>query len=228
MNQKSEVIDVNNKTYLRIPIKTKILTSGDDILEIVRDSTKDFIQDGDLISISESPVAITQGRAIPVKDIKIGFLANILWRYVSKVEYGIGLRAPTSMQCAIDEVGSCRMLFAAIVGGFARLIGRRGKGDFYRLAGMQAALIDAASTSPIPPYESCVIKGPKNPEKVAQRIKDNLGYECAIMDINDIGGCWMIGGSNGINKAFMEKVMKDNPQGQGDELTPVCLIREMK
>jgi F420-0:Gamma-glutamyl ligase len=228
MSQKSKIIEVDNRTYLRIPVKTKILEPTDDILDIVRDSTKDLIEAGDLISISESPLAITQGRAIPVKDIKIGFLAKILWKHVSNVDYGIGLRAPTSMQCAIDEVGGGRILFAAIVGGLARLVGRRGKGDFYRLAGKQAALIDAATTSPIPPYESCVIKGPKDPEKVAQRIKDNFGFECAIMDINDIGGCWMIGGSDGINKDFMEKVMKDNPQGQGDELTPVCLIREAK
>ncbi|MDO9578897.1 MAG: coenzyme F420-0:L-glutamate ligase [Candidatus Cloacimonadales bacterium] len=226
MNQKSEVIEINKRQYLRIPIKTKILTPEDDMLEIVRESTGNIIEAGDIISISESPLAITQGRAIPVADIKIGFLANILWRFVSKVKYGIGLRAPTSMQCAIDEVGAGRILFAAVVGGLARLAGRRGKGDFYRLAGKQAALIDAAHTSPVPPYESCVIKGPKDPEKVAQKIKDNLGFECAVMDINDIGGCWMIGGSDGIDKAFMEKVMKDNPQGQGDELTPICLIRE--
>lgn len=228
MNQKSKVIEVNNQKYLRIPIKTKILTPADDMLEIVRESSKDLIKAGDIISISESPLAITQGRAIPVKDIKVGFLANILWRFVSRVNYGIGLRAPTSMQCAIDEVGGGRILFAAAVGGLARLVGRRGKGDFYRLAGKQAALIDAATTSPVPPYENCVIKGPKDPEKVAQKIKEKLGFECAVMDINDIGGCWMIGGSDGIDKDFMEKVMKDNPQGQGDELTPVCLIRKME
>ncbi|MBC8386117.1 MAG: coenzyme F420-0:L-glutamate ligase [Candidatus Cloacimonetes bacterium] len=228
MNQKSKVIEVNNQKYLRIPIKTKILTPADDMLEIVRESSKDLIKAGDIISISESPLAITQGRAIPVKDIKVGFLANILWRFVCRVNYGIGLRAPTSMQCAIDEVGGGRILFAAAVGGLARLVGRRGKGDFYRLAGKQAALIDAATTSPVPPYENCVIKGPKDPEKVAQKIKEKLGFECAVMDINDIGGCWMIGGSDGIDKDFMEKVMKDNPQGQGDELTPVCLIRKME
>lgn len=228
MKQNYSEIIVKNKTYLRLPLKTDILTADDDMLEIVRKTIAGKSKQGDIISISESPLAITQGRAIPVKDIKVGFLANILWRFVSKVKYGIGLRAPTSMQCAIDEVGSCRILFAAVVGGLARLVGRRGKGDFYRLAGMQAALIDAASTSPVPPYESCVIKGPKDPEKAAQRIKDELGFECAVMDINDIGGCWMIGGSDGIDKDFMEQVMKDNPQGQGDELTPICLIREIK
>ncbi|OPX29638.1 MAG: hypothetical protein B1H06_01190 [Candidatus Cloacimonas sp. 4484_143] len=220
------IITIKDQEYLRIPIKTEILKPTDDILDIIKNFAGKSLQKNDIITISESPLAITQGRAIPVKDIKIGFLANLLWRFVSNVQYGIGLRAPTSMQCAIDEVGAGRILWAALVGGLARIIGRRGKGDFYRIAGMQAALIDAATTSPVPPYESCVIKGPKDPEKVAQRIKDELGYECCVMDINDIGGCWMIGGSDGIDKEFMEVVMKDNPQGQGAELTPICLVRK--
>ncbi len=223
MNQ-SSILMIDNKKYLRIPIKTKILSEKDDILEIVKKYTKGKIQKGDIISISESPLAITQGRAIPAEKIKVGIVAKILWRFVSNVSYGIGLRSPTSMQCAVDEVGSLRILFAAFIGAMGKILGR--KGDFYRIAGKQAALIDAATTSPVPLYESCVIKGPKNPQKVAQRVKDSTGYETAIMDINDIGGCWMIGGSDGINKDFMEKVMKDNPQGQGDELTPICLIRE--
>jgi len=226
MKKNSKIINVDGIEYLRIPLKTKILTPDDDILSIVVESIAGQVKIDDIISISESPLAITQGRAIPVSELKIGWLAKILWRFVSNVEYGIGLRAPESMQCAIDECGALRILFAAFVGGVGRVIGRRGKGDFYRIAGMQAALIDAATTSPVPPYENCVIKGPKNPEKEAQRIKDNTGFECCVMDINDIGGCWMIGGSNGVNKEFMEKVMKDNPQGQGNELTPICLIRK--
>lgn len=228
MKKSCPIISVNNKSYLRLPIKTDILTSDDDIIDIIRKFTKGIIQSADIIVISESPLAITQGRAIPEKDIRPGFLAKILWRFVSRVKYGIGLRSPTSMQCAIEEVGSFRILFAAIIAGFARLIGRKGKGDFYKLAGKQAALIDAAHTSPVPPYESCVIKGPKAPEKVAMKIKYEIGNECAIMDINDIGGCWMIGGSNGIDSKLLEEIMKDNPQGQGAELTPFCLVREIK
>ncbi|MFC1888037.1 coenzyme F420-0:L-glutamate ligase [Candidatus Cloacimonadota bacterium] len=223
MKRKS-TIEVNGVTYLRLPIKTRILSPEDDILEIITEYCKEYLQEEDIISISESPLAITQGRAVPVKDIKIGLIARVLWRFVANVQYGIGLRSPTSMQCAVDEVGGLRILFAAFVGALGKLVGR--KGDFYRVAGRQAALIDAATTSPIPPYDECVIKGPKDPQKVAQRIKDTIGHHAAVMDINDIGGCWMIGSSKGLDKAFMEKVMKDNPQGQGDELTPICLIRK--
>lgn len=226
MNKNSKIIEVNGKKYSRIPVKTDILTAQDDILNVIQASTKDLIEKDDIISISESPLAITQDRAIPVEKIKIGLLAKVLWRFVSNVQYGIGLRAPTSMQCAIDEVGGLRILLAAIIGGLGKLIGR--KGDFYRIAGKQAALIDAATTSPVPHYENCVLKGPKNPQSVAQQVKDTMGNECAVMDINDIGGCWMIGGSDKIDSEFIEQVMKDNPQGQGAQLTPICLIREIK
>jgi len=218
------IINVDNQNYLRIPIKTRIFKPGDDIVDIVREYVLPLYQKNDTIVISESPLAITQNRAIPVSEIKIGLLANILWRFVGKVNYGIGLRAPTSMQCAIDECGSLRILFAAVIGALSKLIGR--KGDFYRIAGMQAALVDAASTSPVPPYTECVIKGPLHPEKECQKIKDALGIDACVMDINDIGGSWMIGSSKGVDKTFMEKVMKDNPQGQGDELTPICIVRK--
>jgi len=224
--KRNSIIDVAGNSFSRIPVKTKILSPQDDILDIINLYTKDLLKEGDIISISESPLAITQGRAVPVKDIKVGIIAKLLWRFVANVKYGIGLRSPTSMQCAVDEVGGLRILFAALIGALGKLVGR--KGDFYRVAGKQAALIDAATTSPVPPYDKCVIKGPKDPGKVAQKIKDSTGFDTAVMDINDIGGCWMIGASRGLNKSFMEEVMKDNPQGQGDELTPICLIRKVK
>lgn len=217
----------NGCSYQLKPIKTKILKPGDDMADIILEFADKDIKPDDIVVISESPLAITQDRAIPLSKIKIGFWANFLWRFVSKVPYGIGLRAPASMQCAIEECGTLRIIFAALIAGIARLFGRRGKGDFYRIAGMQAALIDAATTSPVPPYENCVIKGPKNPEKEAQRISRKTNTKIAVMDINDIGGCWVIGSSAGVDNEMLEFVMKDNPQGQGAELTPLCLIRKL-
>jgi hypothetical protein len=226
--EKPGIREYNGKKYRRLPVKTRILQPGDDMLDIIREFAGELLQPADIIAIAESPLAITQGRAIPLKDIKPGFWANLLWRHVSKVPYGIGLRAPASMQCAIEECGVMRILLAAFIGGIGRLIGRRGKGDFYRLAGMQAALIDAAHTSPVPPYEECVIKGPKAPQKEADRLSQALKAGIAVMDINDIGGSWVIGRSKNVDKKMMEEVMRDNPQGQGAELTPICLVREIK
>ncbi|MCK9331716.1 MAG: hypothetical protein PHY41_03280 [Candidatus Cloacimonetes bacterium] len=223
MSNKQADITIYGNTFLRIPVKTRILTAEDDMLDIIREYALAKMQIGDILTISESPLAITQGRAIPVADLRIGILAQILSRFVAKVPYGIGLRSPSSMQCAIDETGVCRILFAAGIGALGKLLGR--KGDFYRIAGMQAALVDAASTSPVPPYNETVIKGPKDPQQVAEHLAQAIGYPVAIMDINDIGGSWMIGGGGGVNKHFIESVMKDNPQGQADELTPLCIVR---
>lgn len=206
-----------------IPVKTKILTEDDNIVEIVKQYTAGIAKSGDIIVISESPLAITEGRAVPEENIKVGLTAAILWRFVGKVNYGIGLRSPTSMQCAVEEVGRLRIIFAAFVSALGKLVGR--KGDFYRVAGKQAALIDAAHTSPVPPYDKCVIKGPKEADKTAQLVKDETGYETAVMDINDIGGSWVVGKSSGIDVRFLEEVMKNNPQGQGDQMTPLCIVR---
>ncbi len=224
--ERNPFINVQSVRFERIPVKTSILTAQDDMLEIIREYALPIMQEGDIISISESPLAITQGRAVPVAELKIGWLAKLLWRFVVKVPYGIGLRHPASMQCAIDECGGWRITLAATIGAVSKLIGR--KGDFYRIAGKQAALIDACGTSPVPPYNETVIKGPLHPEKEAQRIFDATGHHAAIMDINDIGGCCMIGGSKGLSRNFMETVMKDNPQGQGDELTPICIVRRVR
>ncbi len=217
------VIKVFGVEVERIPLKTKIIVATDDIHDLVREYALPYLQEGDVLTISESPLAITQGRAIPVSEIKVSFWAKLLSRFVAKVPYGIGLGAPTSMQCAIEETGLCRILFAAAIGAIGKLFGR--KGDFYRVAGMQAALIDAATTSPIPPYNETVIKGPLNPKGVCEALHQEFGFDFAVMDINDIGGSWMIGANQGVNKEFMEAAMKDNPQGQGDELTPFCIVR---
>ncbi len=221
----SPVIMVDNVRIERIPVQTRILSASDDMLDIIREYALPLLKEGDILSLSESPLAITQGRAIPVDQIKPRKLARFLSHHVMRVPYGIGLGSPASMQCAIDECGAPRIMFAALVGAFTKMLGR--KGDFYRLAGKQAALIDAAETSPVEPYTHTVIKGPLHPETVAKEISNAIGFPVAVMDINDIGGSWVIGASEGLSRHFLELVMKDNPQGQDDELTPMCIIRKL-
>ncbi|MDI3504409.1 MAG: hypothetical protein PWP64_1345 [Candidatus Cloacimonadota bacterium] len=228
MSNKSKklITELYGHAFERIPIKTQILGSGDTMEDVIRKYALPLMKKGDILTISESPLAITQGRAIPVESIKISLLAKILSHFVAKVPYGIGLRAPSSMQCAIEETGVLRIILAAAIGAGSKIIGR--KGDFYRVAGMQAALIDAASTSPVPPYFGTVIKGPAHPAQEAAKLSRAIGFPVAIMDINDIGGSWMIGGAGGVNKHFIESIMKDNPQGQADELTPLCIVRRVQ
>ncbi len=218
---KSPTIAVDGKTYLRLPIKTPLVTAKDDIVEVVDQYSASERRAGDICFVSEKVVAVTQGRAIPVKDIQIGWLAKLLWPRVRKVPYGMGLRSPETMQCGINECGAPRILLAAGVGAVGKFLGRRG--DFYRVAGMQAATIDAAGTSPL--QADCVILGPKNPSSVAKAIREKTGMPSAIVDVNDIGGSWVLGSDGIADPKLVEKILSDNPLGQGDEQTPFGLIR---
>jgi len=213
--------EVRGRTYLRLPVSTPVLTPQEDIVEAVRRHALPLAHPGDMVFLSEKAVAVTQGRAIPESEIRIGLTARILWRCVAKVPYGIGLRRPSSMQCAVNECGAARIWLAAIGGALGKLVGR--KGDFYRIAGPQAAMIDAATTSPLQP--DCVIMGPKDPDKVAARIHAETGIPAAIVDVNDVGGSWVIGASAGVDRKLVEDCLRDNPLGQGSECTPMGLLR---
>jgi F420-0:gamma-glutamyl ligase len=217
-------IEVGGQTYVRLPVRTHVVTDADDIVEIAVRYAGPIVQPGDILFVSEKVVAITQGRAVPVEKIRVGTLAKLLWPRVAKVKYGVGLRSPYSMQCAIDECGRLRVLLAAVVGAIGKLLGR--KGDFYRVAGKQAAMIDAAGTAGIDAFKGSVIKGPKDPDKVAQRIADRLGIGAAVVDVNDIGGSWAVGASRGVDRSLVEAALKDNPLGQGAEQTPCGILRK--
>ena len=106
---------MEKKNYTIIAVKTHIITEKDNIEDVIENYTAKVRKPNDIITISESVVAMTQGRAIPTSRIKPRLLARILWRFVRKVPYGIGLRNPYSMECAIRETGLARILLAAMV-----------------------------------------------------------------------------------------------------------------
>ncbi len=218
------VISFYGDRFLRLPVRTPVLTQESDLLAAIREYAVPAAEPGDVLFVSEKAVAVTQGRAIPEDQIRIGFTARVLWRMVSNVPYGIGLRRPSSMQCAVNECGALRIWVAAVAGGIGKALGR--KGDFYRVAGPQAAMIDAATTSPLQP--DCVIMGPKDPDRVATSIFGATGIPAAIVDVNDVGGSWVIGKSEGVDAKLVEACLKDNPLGQGTECTPMGLLRRLR
>lgn len=220
---KSPVIEVSGHSYLRIPIKTHVVQPTDDIVAVVRQYAGDQARPGDIVFVSEKVVAITQGRAVPTDTIRVGWLAKLLWPRVRQVSYGVGLRNPYSMQCAIDECGSSRILLAAVVGAVSKAIGRRG--DFYRIAGVQAAAIDAPGTAGIEQFRNCVIKAPKDPDRVAQALADALRCGAAVVDVNDIDSA-VLGHSRDVDPEEVRLALKDNPLGQGAEQTPVGILRK--
>ena len=222
--EKNLIIEYKDQKYLRIPVKTKVVVTGDDIAAVVAEFVDGKLIDGDIVFISEKAVACSQGRSIPLLEIKPGFWARLLSKFVTKTPHGIGLGMPETMEMAIQECGLFKILFASFVGAIGKLLGR--KGDFYRVAGDMAASIDGPTPYTIAPYNKCVTLGPKDPNEVAKKISTLIGSPVAIVDINDLGGKVLGCSSPDMNKVDIVEILKDNPLGQGSQQTPVGIIRK--
>ena len=176
-----------------------------------------------MLFISEKCVACTQQRAIFMKDIKPRRLAVILSHFVTKTPHGIGLGIPETMECALRECGTFRILLAAFCSLIGKLFGQRGW--FYIVAGRKAASIDGPCPNTIPPYNQCVVLGPDDPEKVSREIAERIGFPVLIVDLNDLGGNILGASDPAIDRALMLRVLGDNPLGQSGEQTPMGIIR---
>lgn len=218
-------VTIDTQTFKRIPIRTRVVMPGDDLDAFVREFAGDVLAVGDILFVTEKIVAITQGRSYTLDEIQPRRLARFLSKYVTKTSYGIGLGMPETMEMALRECGTPRILFAAGVSAVTKLFGRRG--DFYRIAGDKARAIDGPTSGTIPPYNKAVVLGPNEPNAVAAHLKVLLGgvAEVAIVDINDIGGNILGSTLDKAGEQQLVRILADNPLGQGHQSTPMGVIR---
>lgn len=218
---------VDGTTYQRLPIKTHVIMADDDLRQVVKTYAAPVVEDGDVLFVTEKIVAITQGRSQLIADVEPRPLANFLSKYVTRTPHGIGLGMPETMEMALRECGTPRILLAAGVAAVTKQFGR--KGDFYRIAGEKARSIDGPTEGTIAPYDRSVVLGPENPELVARDLKIMLGnkVDVLVVDINDIGGN-ILGTTLGKDRnEHWVKVLSDNPLGQGAQATPMGILRKV-
>jgi F420-0:gamma-glutamyl ligase-like protein len=223
---KSLEVEVDGVTYQRIPIKTHVVLAGEVLRDVITRYASGVVRDGDILFVTEKIVAITQGRAYPVDSIRPRRLATFLSRYVTKTSHGIGLGIPETMEMALRECGTPRILFASAVAAVTKLLGRRG--DFYRIAGPKARAIDGPTKNTIPPYDSQVVLGPERPAEVAAELRAALGTRAhvAVVDINDFGGNILGSTLDRAGEDRLVRILKDNPLGQDRQSTPLGVIRQ--
>ena len=235
-------IKVEDKEYWRYPVKTDLFQKGDKIEEKITKHVKEFTgklashdttlhQKGWMIIISEKVVAISQGRSFFIWDIKPGFWAQTLSRFVTRTPYGIGLGSPWTMQLAISEVGLVRILLASVASVICKPLGV--KGIFYQIAGREAASIDGPTEYSLYPSNVSAKLGPKEPQKVAmvidreiKKILTNHNLRrfqgVVIVDANDIGRN-VLGNTTELKNQQIEEIMRDNPMGQASQQTPIII-----
>ena len=221
---KKLAIEIDGVSYLRIPVKTHVVMREDDLFEVLDKYTKELRQPGDIIFVSEKVVAITQGRAFPISEIKPGWFAKFLVKFVYKSPYGIGLGSPYTMQLAVEDVGVPRLLLGCAAAFVTKPFGIRGV--FYKVCGPRAYAIDGPCDCTIPPYNRYAKMAPKNPDKVARKLKEKLGNEVIVLDANDLNVDILGKSSKDLDVKFLKALFKDNPLGQNSQQTPVAIVRK--
>ena len=63
---------------------------------------------------------------------------------------------------------------------------------------------------------------------MAKQIKERIGYDVCIVDINDLEGQILGASDKRIDKELYARILKDNPLGQDDQQTPMGVIRVVK
>ena len=125
---------------------------------------------------------------------------------------------------ALRECGTPRILFAAFCSVIGKILGK--KGWFYLVAGAKARGIDGPTEGTIPPYDHYVVLTPDDPMGTARKLAQALGYPVAIVDINDLGANILGFSQKEPSMDFLARVLGDNPLGQGEECTPMGILRK--
>lgn len=208
--------------YRRFAVHTHLIRPGERLERTLPPYLEGAIRPGDWVALSEKAVAVGEGRAVPIREVRPRALARWLAARVSPLGFGLGLRRPETMELAIREAGAVRIFAAALAGALDRARGRGG--GFYRVAGRRVASIDGPGPETIPPYDRYIVLAPLRAERLADRLARRLGAGVAVVDVNDVGS-EVLEASAGVDREAVRALLNDNPLGQGRQGTPVAVLR---
>ncbi|MDC2995349.1 hypothetical protein OAZ93_02055 [Prochlorococcus sp. AH-736-F09] len=214
-------IPINNK-YKAFAIKTDLLGCFDDPVNTVIDYCKGIVEKNDILTIGESPLAIMQNRYISPQNLEYSLFSKALCYFFHPTS---SLATACGMQLLINKIGITRITFALIIGFLFKLVGI--KGMFYRLTGSESSLIDDISGT-VTPYDKSIVMGPLNADSFCKEVSRHLNIDVAVVDVNDLGGVKVLASSNKTVNKILKRNLISNPAGNGDEKTPIVLIREKK
>ena len=202
-----------------IPVRTPLVKPGDDLVALIERAVRGIARAGDVIAISETAVAIAQGEFVPAEYIRPSRLAYALSRRAGALAT---VNQPESLQLVIDDVGALKVVYAAVMHVAGRLRGKRGV--FYEIMGEAITAIDGY-TGTMPPYERAIVLAPREPDAFAQSVFERIAVGCVVVDANDLEKAKVLGASRAVNRSIVESALLDNPHGNGDEQTPVVVLK---
>ena len=215
----------NGREYDRFAIKTHFVRRGESQAELVRQYVKPLYKPGDVLSFGAKVMAMCVGSVKTRDEVKPGFFANLLWRFAAINSTGVGMHEPFKLQLVIDMCGLPRVLLAAFLSAVTKPFGVRGV--FYKVCGKGVGGIDGFYfRSSFEEYKELALINPDNPVALCNALEAETGVPNVLMDANDIQRD-QLGRSDGcpLTDDELQDALRDNPSGQGDELTPFILIR---
>jgi len=202
-----------------IPVRTPLVHPGDDLIALLQRAVCGIARAGDVLAISETAVAIAQVQAVPAEYVRPSKIAYALSRRAGALAT---VNQPESLQIVIDQVGAWKVLYASVMHVVGRLVGRRGM--FYEIMGEAITAIDGY-TGTLPPFERMIVFAPQNPDAFSQSVYDRLGVACTVVDANDLEKAKVLGASAGVNRQSVEHALLSNSHGNGDEQTPIVVLK---
>lgn len=224
---KNVEIQAMGRTWARHAIQTHFVTVGESYIDLMERYVKPVYQEGDILSMSEKVIAICQKRVVTEDELKPGFWAKLLSRFVHQTSAGPGMGLPIKMQFAINVCGLPKILWAAFRAAIDKLRGVHG--TFYRIAGLEVSGLDGFYGEDIPEYEHMGVRIPENPAGVCDEIYEKTGIVSMVVDANDLN-VEMLGHCSQLKESDEEllDLIRDNPAGQDRQLTPFVLIRPIQ
>ena len=218
-NKKTTESFIVNQNLEVLPIKTSLFGAFDEPVQTVIDYCQNIVKENDILVIGESPLAIMQGRYENYLDIEYDIFSQILCYFFHPTS---SLATACGMQILINKIGLTRIIISLIFGFLFKFIGI--KGIFYRLTNPESSLIDDISGTVIP-YDKTIVLGPNNPKLFCEKVSKALRIDIAVADVNDLGGVKILASSNKSINKLLKKALKKNPAGNGDEKTPIVIVR---
>jgi hypothetical protein len=223
--EKNLIVEIDGEKWERHLVKTHFIQTSDNFESVFEKYVLPVVENGDIVIFCQKIVSIIQNRIVYKKDIKLGFWAKFLSKFVKKTSAGFSVGNPLKMQLAINLAGLPRILFASFFGFLFKIIGITGM--FYRLAGNQISQIDGFYGEAYTQYAEMGILGPKDCDLLCDRLKEKFNFSIAVADVNDLGGN-ILGADKDLKgkEKLLLKILKDNPAGQSTQQTPIIIIRK--
>src|SRR3989338_9714813 len=164
----TKIINVGNKKIERIPVKTHLISFGENLADVMKKYVSPQVEKGDWIAISEKVVSVCQNNVRHISTVKAGWLAKLIVRGVKKYPKDIGFSLPEKMQLVVEGAGWARTFLAMLLGALGKLVGVRG--IFWHIVGHRWGEIDGFNPDSMYPYTEYAALPPIAPERVCQEI----------------------------------------------------------